>query len=375
MPRRISAEAAMSLCQMKVLKPSRRKHYIMRWVEPVSGKPREETTRAKHKRQAYQVAADRARAVADGTYREEYGWIEFCMRYQREHLSSLSGKSREAWKTTRRWIGRIEQPATINEVDAAFVVRWQNGLRRHGVGETSIAAYSARLRAALRWAADLEIIATAPKVRLPHKAKGKSKLARSREVRTEEFERMLMAAEKVRPTDSHRWQRFLRGLWHSGFRLDELRRLSWDAGAQWSIDASGLVPLVRILGDAEKAGTDREQPITPEFWDLCCEVPEESRHGYVFPLPGRSGRQMTVKRIGRIISSIGRRAGVITDATSGKCATSQDVGRRAFTTRMSGRLSLADLQKWMRHASVQTTLDYYHHADAEQLSAKVWGKE
>jgi integrase len=371
----VTIKEAMRICRMKLVKPARRRHRIMRWTDPRTGESHEETTGTASKRDAYHIAADRARRIVEGTYSECYGWREFCARYEREHMPSLSAKSLEAWRTTRRWIGKVEPPEDVSQVDTAYIVRWQNGLRRRHVGETSIAAYSARLRAALNWAADLGIIAKAPKVRMPKKAKGRSKIARSRAITAEEFDRIVMAAEKVRPDDAALWQRFLRGLWHSGFRLDELLKLSWSPRAAWSIDTSGEIPCVRIRGEGEKAGRDRLQPITPEFWDLCCETPTDDRQGPVFPLPNGHGGQLTVKRVGRIISKIGKRARVVTDPQTGKCATSHDIGRRAFATRMEGTLSLAELQKWMRHASMSTLLNYYHHADAQQLAGKVWRKE
>ena len=60
---------------------------------------------------------------------------------------------------------------------------------------------------------------------------------------------------------------------------------------------------------------------------------------------------------------------------TGTCATSHDIGRRAFATRMGQVLTLAELKDWMRHESATTTLNYYHLPAAMQLAARVWGRE
>ena len=127
-----------------------------------------------------------------------------------------------------------------------------------------------------------------------------------------------------------------------------------------------------MLESGHKARRDEYQPLTPEFWKLI-EVPKPQRHGYVFPFSARrSGAQLTRKATIRIVSELGAAAGVITDAATGKTATSHDIGRRAFLTRMDKLLSIAELQKWARHASPQTTMGYYHHRTAIELGRKVW---
>jgi integrase len=359
----------METYRMTVFRPARRRNYVIRWKDPLTHATRERTAGTPHKRAAYQVAAQLAADLQARQFKAEYGWAEFCFRYEQEHLTALSGSSLTAWRTICKTIRQHSLPVTIGQVNASYITRWQRFLRAHGLGEVSIGTYTARLGAALRWAADQDILAAAPKIRIPKRAKGKSKMARSRGITEEEYERILLAVPKIRPADAARWRRFIQGLWMSGFRIEELLRLSWDSAAEWSIDCTGNIPVVRIAGDAQKSGEDQYQPITPDFWALCSESPQ--RTGPVFLLPGQRG-QMTVKRVCRIISQIGRRAGVVTDAATGKCATSHDIGRRAFTVRMAGRLSLPDLQKWMRHASVTTTLNYYHHRTAEELGAKLW---
>ena len=57
----LSIREAMHRCKMKVVHPARRRNRVMRWVDPETGDHHEETTGTPNKREAMQVAADRAR--------------------------------------------------------------------------------------------------------------------------------------------------------------------------------------------------------------------------------------------------------------------------------------------------------------------------
>lgn len=81
---------------------------------------------------------------------------------------------------------------------------------------------------------------------------------------------------------------------------------------------------------------------------------------------------MTRKRVIHVVGEIGKKSGVITGETKQKTATSHDIGKRAWLTRMDGKLTGPELQKAARHASIETTMSYYHHKDAEKPAKKLW---
>ena len=56
----------MAAIKMTVFKPERRDYYIMRWTDPVSHKRREKSTGKAVKREAYKVAVEFARKIAEG---------------------------------------------------------------------------------------------------------------------------------------------------------------------------------------------------------------------------------------------------------------------------------------------------------------------
>lgn len=214
----------------------------------------------------------------------------------------------------------------------------------------------------------MDLIEILPRVRTRKGLRKRSGM-RSRPITGEELDRIIDAAKIVRPEDYEVWQHFLRGLWHSSLRVDELRRLSWDADEELSINTDGKYPMIRMFAEGHKSRRDCYQPITPEFWALI-NRPGVARRGPVFPLPGKKG-QLTIKRVVRIISDIGRRAGVITDPATGKTATSHDIGRRAALTRLSHTLTLTQTQQWARHSDPRTTTEYYVRDEAEALAEAV----
>jgi integrase len=80
---------------------------------------------------------------------------------------------------------------------------------------------------------------------------------------------------------------------------------------------------------------------------------------------------MTAKRVCRIISDIGRKAGVVVNKAENKFATAHDL-RRSFGTRWASRVKPATLQLLMRHQSIETTLKYYVEQDADDVADELW---
>jgi len=204
-------------------------------------------------------------------------------------------------------------------------------------------------------------IPSAPKVRVP-----KGEKVKGRPITGEEFDRMLLAARKIRPHDAPAWQRFLDGLWWSGLRLSEALRLSWDSSAPVAVIMQpGYHPALRFMLGSQKAKRSELVPCAPEFAELLEATPEAERHGRVFPIP------LSLDQTGRTVSAIGKKAGVVVDESTKKPATAHDY-RRAFGTRWSKRVMPAVLRRLMRHKDISTTLKYYVDQDAEDIAADLW---
>ena len=168
-----------------------------------------------------------------------------------------------------------------------------------------------------------------------------------------------------------RWQRLLTGLWLSGLRLGEALRLSWDWEAGFSVDTTGKYPVFRIRSDSQKSGRDEVAPMTPDFAEWLLQTPEAERVGLVFPIPSMKAPGMAPHNVSRTVAEIGRKAGVVTDAVTGACASAHDL-RRSFGTRWSKRVMPAVLKRLMRHADISTTMGYYVDLDAGDLAAQLW---
>ena len=126
--------------------------------------------------------------------------------------------------------------------------------------------------------------------------------------------------------------------------------------------------------------------MTPDFAGFLMETPESEWHGRVFKVDGvLSGSPITIKRVSRTISAIGKRAGVKVDQRHKrdrktgekvevvKFASAHDL-RRSFGTRWARRVMPAVLRQLMRHASIETTMKYYVDLDADELADELWEK-
>ena len=148
--------------------------------------------------------------------------------------------------------------------------------------------------------------------------------------------------------------------------------MSWEEEVVLSLDFTGRRPKFRIQAEGEKGRRDRLLPMTPDFAELLAEIPDSERTGQVFKVYGlNTGHQMTSARAGRIISKIGRRAGVVVNKAEGKYASAHDL-RRSFGTRWAARVKPATLQFLMRHESIETTMKYYVAQDSDDVADELW---
>ncbi len=361
-------KASMQQINMTVFAPKRRRSsgYVAKWRDPTSGRWKQHTLGTKLKRDAYSLASELAGQIVSGMSTQGMSWLEFCGLYEQQHLKTRSPDSIESWRTTKWHVEEMAPLRSLADATPMWVSRFQEALRQSGLAVNSVGTYSARLRAALHWAERQRLIDRAPYVGVDVE-----EAPRSRAITGEEFERMLMAAPKVRKRDHRYWTRLLRGQWESGLRINEIRQLSWNDDAPIVLVATGKLPLIQFRKQKNKKR--QWGAVTPEFWAICCETPREQRQGHVFVVPGRGG-QMTTKRIIRVIAAIGERAGIITDPETGKTATSHDI-RRALPIRLQeqGKLTIVEIHKLMRHAKLETTLTYYDTRGAEEIAAKLWG--
>ncbi|MBN2577647.1 MAG: tyrosine-type recombinase/integrase [Pirellulales bacterium] len=346
----------------------------MYYTDPVSGKRVVKSTGTRNVKAAERKAGEWENQLRSGQYiaPSKITWKEFRERYEKEKLSSLAPDTRVIVGGSMNLVERHLSPDRLCKLTAAVMSRFQAKLRETGIKETTIAHHLRNIKAALRWAERVGLMVRAPKIEMPKRAKGQ-KMMKGRPITGEEFDRMMAAVPKVRPVDPEAWERFLRGLWLSGLRLNESLRLSWDFDAPFAVDLSGRRPVFRIKGEAQKSGQDQLLPMAPDFAQWLLETfPEAERAGRVFRMPClRGGGPLNRDDVGRVVSAIGKKAGVVVDKATGKYATAHDL-RRSFGTRWAPKVMPADLQLLMRHAEISTTLKYYVAQDAEAVADRLW---
>ena len=133
-------------------------------------------------------------------------WAEFRKRYEEEKLATLADRTVETAVSALNHLERVLNPDRLSKLTAATMSRFQAKLRAEGMTDVTIASHLRHIKAALSWAESLGLLAKAPKITMPKRAKGQ-KLMRGRPVTVEEYERMLMAIPKARPHDPEQWDR------------------------------------------------------------------------------------------------------------------------------------------------------------------------
>jgi integrase len=382
-----------------------RKNLMLRYVDPITGKQKHKSAGTARKSEAVKAAGKWEAELREGRYAApcRTAWPDFRDRYESEVLPRLAPRTSEPREAVMNHVERILSPRRVGDLTADRLSYFESELRRArkdgddvipGLKDSTIAGHLAHLRSILSWAVEIGALRAVPKIQKPTRNVG-GKAMRGRPITAEEFDRMLAKVEaallslnvptkpskreiseerrakrherrlKLVAARADAWRHYLNGLWLSGLRLEESLKLSWDADAEIMVDLSSRYPRLRIYAEAEKGHRDRLLPMTPDFAEWLLTTPQEQRHGPVFTLG------LAPKTVSRIVSAIGEKAGVVVNKAEGKFASAHDL-RRAFGTRWASKVKPATLQLLMRHASIQTTLDYYVSMDADDVAGELW---
>jgi integrase len=371
----------------------RRDGYLyLRYLDPVSGKYAEKSTKTTNRSIAAKAAGVWENELRNGRYQKpsHMTWEAFRDHFSTNVLPGLAKGTRITYEATLNVFERVCNPQRLSQVTTARITAFTTKLREDGLREATIARHLRGMKVAMRWANREGLLLTVPKFTMPKRAKG-AKTMRGRAVTTEEFERMLSVIPKVvANAAAESWKFYLRGLWTSGLRLSESLTLQWDDSPEAIVvDLLGRRPMFRVPSEAEKGNQDRLLPMTPDFAALLESVPKHERQGRVFKLLGIDGEPLDTTRfaVGPLVSEIGRTAGVIVDerkkrvqAASGtpahdvtvrKFASAHDL-RRAFGFRWAMRVMPTVLKEIMRHEDIGTTMKYYVGQNAEAIADALW---
>jgi integrase len=330
---------------------------------------------AKQRREAERVAAVWEAELIEGRYKSpsKITWGEFTERYDREVLSGLAERTREKAWGAFSLVADILKPILLSDVTTERISYFATALRERGRAEDTIAGNLGHLKASLRWAGNMGMMHSVPRISMPKRAKG-AKVMKGRPLAGEEFERMLAVVPLVvGGLAAESWSHLLNGLWWSGLRLGESLCLSWDVPDTIRIDVTGRYVMLRIGAENEKGNRDRLYPVAPEFADMIVAIPESDRTGHFFRPLGKRGGVLKCDSVGKIASKVGKRANIVVDPDGGqpKFASAHDL-RRSFGLRWSERVMPAQLKDLMRHESIATTMNYYVGRNAETTAAALY---
>ncbi|WP_425399981.1 tyrosine-type recombinase/integrase [Aeoliella sp.] len=368
-----------------------RKYWYMKYTNPLDGSEESKSTKCSDYNNALKAAAKWEADLQEGRYERSsrMSWERFISHYTENALGDLAAATSYGYLLALEKFSDRFHPKKLGDLTTPRITSLVTKLRAEGLSEASIASVLRGLKRAARWAHGEGLLTKIPSFKMPKSVRGQKRM-KGRPVTAEEFERMEQAAKKVigaKGTAS--WRFYLRGLWESGLRLGESLKLSWDdrPGAI-VVDFAGRRPLLRIPGAAQKKGTDQLLPITPEFARHLETVPEPERRGWVFRPLDDSGEPYSRSRhaVGPVVTRIGKKAGVVVDERTKwekdeegnqvdvvvrKFASAHDL-RRGFGFRWSRRVMPPVLQELMRHASIQTTMEFYVGQNAESTADELW---
>ncbi|MEN0109264.1 MAG: tyrosine-type recombinase/integrase [Planctomycetota bacterium] len=366
------------------MKPKGRSYYVIRWLDPATGRVRQRATRETRRRAAEAIADQMGQELRGGLKQGEMTWRKFCQRYLAEHMSHNKRTTQREWRTARRHLEAIDCPHLLVDVTASALSRFRAGLVAKGLAPDTVDKNLRTLIAALNWAAAIGLITAAPKLpklRRQRRA-AKRKRMKGRPITLEEFERQVAKAAEAAPAGyAESWEDMCWHGWDSGLRLGELLDLHWtDPTKIRPVELDSDCPLLDIPEELDKSGESRLLPISPEWAARLRAVAAAERNGFVCNPGGPRGGTRDLNEVSRRIKKMGKLAGIVVDhgkpKASGepgakKYATAQD-WRRAFGERWAARVMPPVLQQLMRHEDIKTTMKFYVGAESRRLAASVW---
>ena len=364
----------MSEIKVQVVNYGEGRNYVLRYVDPISGKQKTKTAGTRDEQEAIKAAGVWEDELNSGRFQApaKTTWEHFRQRFAEEKLAEMPPSSQRAYRVSLDHLERVINPDRLAKLTTAVLSDFKAKLAK-SMKATTLGKTLRHVKGALRWAERQGMMVKAPLFDMPKLPKGEAAM-KGRPVTGEEFDRMIAVVPDVRSKDAADWTRLLDGLWLSGLRLGESLALTWDEGPS-AIDQDGKHPAFRIMPEGQKSHRAEVAPMTPDFaaW-LWTTFPEADRYGRVFKLTHkRTGGHVTVEQASNVISAIGERAGVVVNKAEGKFASAHDL-RRAFGTRWAARVMPAKLQKLMRHGNINTTMTYYVATNAAEVAADLWAK-
>jgi len=325
---------------------------VLQWIDPDTGRRKSKSAETSDPDAAETARADLESDLNHGRYAEasRMTWEGFRELFEEQYFPNCRPKTCEEFRTTLDQFERLCNPRKVSAVKERTVSAFATSLRklpgRHkgsdGMMASTVKIRLQNLHTVLKWAEGQKIITACPKfpsVKVPKK--------RPQPVPAEAFEKLLDKAEGP-------MKAFLLCGWLAGLRLAEAHGLEWEPTdkAPW-VDFGRN----RIILPAEmvKAVEDQWVPLDPALKAVLLALPRNGRKVFRFTGWDKGVRVLGLTAVSTRIVSLAHKAGVKLTMRS---------LRRGFGCRYAGKVSAQILQRLMRHANIQTTVNYYANVDA-----------
>lgn len=306
----------------------------LQWTDPVTGKRKTQSARTADPDEAEQARADLEYELNHGLHAEpgRLTWPAFRQLFEREYIMALRDNTCRSYGWTFDAFEASDPPRLLAGITQRTLSAWVATLRQT-LAPSSIALHLEHLRAALRWAADQELLTKVPrfpKVEVPKRT--------PRPVPEELFERLLAAAGDDTVTRA-----YLLSGWLAGLRRSEAAHLEWEPSERrpWLDFEAG-----RIWLPATYVKGKRDQ------W-----IPVDPRLAEAFQALPRSGSTVFAKAPQtwtNLLQRLAKMAGV---------RLSMRALRRGFVCRYASKVPAQVLKQLARHSSLETTLGFYANVD------------
>lgn len=329
---------------------SDRPYLMLQWHDPDTGKRKSKSAETNNPIEAEQKRDDLQYELNHGLYKEasRMGWDVFRAKFEAEYVAGTRLNTRENYTATFDLFERLCKPMSLKGINERTISHFVAGMRkepgrRKGTPSMMSSTIKGRLQllhTALSWAVKQKMLAEVPEfpaIKVPKK--------KPQPIPQESFERL------VGKTEDEQLKTYMLCGWLAGLRLSEAHALEWQV-----TDKAPYIDFRanRIILPAEfvKADEDQWVPLDPELRQALEALPRHGRR--VFRFLDRRSRLLSANAISQKITKLARRAGVKLTMHS---------LRKGFGCRYANKESAHVLQRLMRHASLQMTMDYYVNID------------
>lgn len=197
--------------KVSVVSYGEHRNLMLVYFDPITGKKVAKSSGTRDERAATKAAGKWEDELNSGRYvvPGKIAWEDFKKSYLDEKVKSLAPRTAETVYQAFAHVDRLLNPDRLAKLTAAAMSRFQAKLRDTGIRQTSIASILRTLKAAFSWAVRVGLLAKAPKIEMPKRARGQT-LSRSRAITEEEYRQLLAVVAEIRPNDTADWQRYFR---------------------------------------------------------------------------------------------------------------------------------------------------------------------